>query len=348
VIRCIGDDIESKPSTNSIEEEVQMKRAFEYADELKARSELIMKSSKSFEGLETYRTLVDNSHLILRDNFSAQHCELLNNTPIMFLMANDLDACALKVPNTNNESVIAIGPRFSMLLHLMVRASLWVGNNFGKIDAKVFQGMARSASAIFAYFAVQRPFKNELYQDWFSGDSAETDVLYGTLCFALCHELAHIKLGHLANCGVDNLEDALTYFRYVQRQEFDADLEGTGLYYEGCPEIRFRGASPLIVCYTIALLDCFKQISLPQNSQMSTHPHGMERASQLLQRFKPIMSGGETTYAFFMCSVVEGIIKELKNTDLRDIFIGKKLNFSYGLPSYPTLDLFYQIQKKQK
>ena len=330
-----------------------MNSSFQYADALKSRLGLTT-SSSSFDVLKTYENMAERSPTVLKDNFSAQHRTLLDNTPVVFLVVPDLDACALKVPNTDNEAIVAVGPRFSLLLHLMTRASLWAGAHFEELDSKVFQRMARSAAALFAYYTVKRPLEaGDLQGDWFFGESSwNNDVLptvtFGAICFTVCHEMAHIKLGHLSHCVLHNIEDELTYFGYMQEQEFAADLEGANLYYEGCPKISFQASAPLIVCYTIGLLDYFGQLLSSHDLQMSTHPHGMKRASRLLGRFKPTMNKAETTHAAIMCGVVEGIIKELSNIDLSDIFPGMRLDFRHRQTSYPTLDLLYQVQRQQK
>lgn len=330
-----------------------MKKSFEYANELRSRFGL-KRSDSSFDIVEIYQKMTESSPEILKEKFSRQHRKLLENTPIVFLVANGLDAVALKVPNANNEAVVAIGPRFSLLLYLMIRTTFWVGDNFEKLDSKVFQSMARNAAALFANFTMNRPLKaDDVDGDWFFNENnwdknVLTAATFGTLCFAICHELAHIKLGHLSSSALSKTGDALTYFKYMQRQEFDADLEGTKLFFEGCPEISFQHSAPLIVCYTIGLLDYFGQILLSDDLQMSSHPHGMNRATRLLKHFKPIMDKSETTHAAIMCGVVEGIVKELKNIDLSDYFAGINLNFNLIPASFPTLELLYQIQKKSK
>lgn len=329
-----------------------MNRSFQYAGELKSHWGLTS-SSSSFDVLRTYDNMVERSPEILKEHFSVQHRQLLDRTPVVFLVARDLDACALKVPNSDHEAIVAVGPRFSLLLNLMTRASLWAGDNFDKLEARVFQRMARSAAALYACYAIQRPLQTgDVEGDWFFGhNSWNSTVLpvatFGAICFTICHELAHIKLGHLSDSVLHKMADELTYFQYMQEQEFAADLEGATLYYEGCPRISFQASAPLIVCYTIGLLDYFRQLLSP-DIEVSTHPHGMKRASRLLGRFRPNMDKAETTHAGVMCGVVEGILKELSNIDLKDIFAGRKLDFRHRQTSYPTLDLLYHLQTQQK
>lgn len=331
-----------------------MEKAIEYSKQLIDNTKFILSSEehKNDKVTKIYYQIVEDTPSIIKDYHKKQEIrnnelgKLLSQTPVIFLMASDLDACAIQVPGANKEAVIAIGPRFCMLLHLMIRMTIWSYKNCMKLNSRIFQKMARCASAIFAYYSINRPFKNELEEDWFESTGMDFELMVGSICFVLCHELSHIELGHLSDCSLGNIDDKLSYFKFLQNQEYEADKKGAILFSDGCPKMAFRNSLPMLVCYTIAILDYIKQIVTSCDFLLATHPHGIERASKLESLLRPSMSDDEFTYKFILSCLVDGIIKEMKNIELSDIFEGKKFVINDDSIKYHNLEALYKLQNE--
>ncbi len=101
------------------------------------------------------------------------------------------------------------------------------------------------------------------------------DVFFNYLVFAICHELAHIKLGHFEKRDnfcflVENNRDSLYYSYSAFRRHLEraADLEGQRLLYE-------VGLDPLIAVF-------FLNASYIHGSMgIEKHPKTLERISYI-------------------------------------------------------------------
>jgi hypothetical protein len=222
----------------------------------------------------------------LRERLPQPVRALVEDIPVGTLLTSDPNACAIRSVDMDLGPVVIVDWMLLVFLGKVIKPVLRLLDHISTEEKLLMARRILDAGDYFSTVGLRGTLEADNYDPVVvrMGDSIEV----GALTFIVCHEYAHVLLGHLDPRDVTLHRAGFTMYNKSFDQEFEADLRGLHLatyylphvdeeFYKS-PRSRLACGSPLILMSILHFLERF----FNSDVRAATHPPTLARRERLV------------------------------------------------------------------